>query len=178
MGKPSRPTTFRPILSWVSSRYNSRPPPPLNQASIVVALPPNTGPVPNREAALFFPYQYTDTEWAASSTPSLTASMTWNALTTAPAGRRSIFRRPPDMRSTRSTYSRAKSIQMSDAGQEVCILMTRGAGLAITAGAAMAPAAAAKPVFRNLRRPVPAAAGSVDTSASCLFSLINFPPDW
>src|SRR3546814_3669568 len=37
---------------------------------------------------------------------------------------RSIFRRPPDICSTRSTYSRAKSIQMSEDGQDVCILIT------------------------------------------------------
>src|SRR5690606_37913123 len=88
-------------------------------------------------------------------TPSLTASGTWKAPTTAPAGRRSILRRPPDICSTRSTYSRAKSIQMSDAGHEVCIFTTVGlcpttAG-AVTATATVAPAASAPP-FRRLRR--------------------------
>jgi hypothetical protein len=59
-----------------------------------LALKPNTGPVPNSEAALCLPYQYTVTVCAASSTPSLTASSTWKAPTTAPAGSRSILRRP------------------------------------------------------------------------------------
>ena len=70
--------------------------------------------------------------------------MTWKAPTIAPAGRRSIWRRPPDISSTRVVYSRAKSIQMSEAGHEVCIFTTNGA-CASTAGADRAPAAATPP---------------------------------
>ena len=74
---------------------------------------------------------------------------------TAPAGRRSIFRRPPDIASTRSTYSFAKSVKMSDADQDVCILMTIGL-CALIDGAARPPAAAPAPTanapLRNRRR--------------------------
>ena len=84
-------------------------------------------------------------------TPSLTPSMTWNAPTTAPAGRRSIFSRPPDIASTRSTYCCAIVCQMSDAGQLVCIFSTIG-DCARTAGAATSVLAAAPPAITLPRR--------------------------
>ncbi|GEM94395.1 hypothetical protein RSP03_34620 [Cereibacter sphaeroides] len=58
---------------------------------------------------------------------------------------------PPDISSTRVTYSRAKSIQMSEAGQDVCIFITSGAW-ARTAGAARTDPAAAPPAKAPVRR--------------------------
>ena len=132
-----------------------------------MALKPNTGPVPNSEAALCLPYQYTVTVCAASIWPPLTPSNTWNGCTTAPPCSRSILSRPPAMSLTRVMYWLAISVKMSVAGHEVCIFRVVVCARE-TCGIAMVAAPVAPAASRNLRR-----VGILDVLD---FSAIENPP--